>query len=365
VGAPSVRDEEWTLKGCLRGRPLTQPEAPPSTLLMNATWGAHRGTPLQLIRTMKLNTTLALALACFLSIWPQPAKVSVSERTLQTLVDEAARTTQERFADKNLKEDQLSITLIDLRDVKHPVTASYRGNERIYPASVVKLFYLAATHRWLEDKTIADTPELHRSLKDMIVDSSNEATQYIVDVVTHTTGGYELPPKEMEQWQHQRNAVNRYFASLGYTNINVNQKTFCEDAYGRESVSRGPKGENRNKLTTNATARLMMEIATGKAVTLQRSAQMMELLKRDYLNKSSDADDQGRGFTGIALGGIEGARLWSKAGWTSTTRHDVAYIELPDGNKFVLATFTTDHANEREIIPTVARVVISGIKDVK
>jgi beta-lactamase class A len=284
---------------------------------------------------------------------------------LQALVNEAAQITLKKFADKNLKENQLSITLIDLRDPQSPVTASFRGHERIYPASVVKLFYLAAVHQWLEDKKIDDTPELRRSVKDMIVDSSNEATQYIVDVVTHTTGGYELPPKEMEAWQHQRNAVNRYFASLGYTNINVNQKTFCEDAYGRESVSRGPKGENRNKLTTDATARLMMEIAKGKAVTPQRSAQMLDLLKRDYLRKTQDPDDQGRGFTGIALAGIEGAGLWSKAGWTSTTRHDVAYIDLQDGNKFVLATFTTDHANEREIIPTVARVVMNGLKDLK
>lgn len=322
-----------------------------------------------LIRNMKLKTNLACFLSmsiCLTAFGMQPrSDVKLPERTLQSLVDEAAKTTLEKFADKNLKEDQLSITLIDLRDVRHPVTASYRGNERIYPASVVKLFYLAASHRWLEDKLLADTPEVQRALKDMIVDSSNEATQYIVDVVTHTTGGYELPPREMEKWQHQRNAVNRYFVSLGYTNINVNQKTFCEDAYGRESVSRGPKGENRNKLTTDATARLMMEIATGKSVTQQRSAQMMEMLKRDYSNKSNDADDQGRGFTGIALAGVEGARLWSKAGWTSTTRHDVAYIELPDGNKFVLATFTTDHANEREIIPTVARMVISGLKDVR
>ncbi len=58
-------------------------------------------------------------------------------------------------------------------------------------------------------------------------------------------------------------------------------------------------------------------------------------------------------------------RLWSKAGWTSTTRHDAAYIEMPDGAKFVLVTFTVDHANERQIIPTVARTVISGLKDVK
>jgi beta-lactamase class A len=291
-------------------------------------------------------------------------KAASPQANLQSLVDRAARETIAKFAEQKLEEKQLSITLIDLRDPARPVTASFRGNERIYPASVVKLFYLAATHRWLEDKKLTETPELKRSVKDMIVDSSNEATQYVLDVVTHTTGGYELPPKEMEKWQYARNAVNRYFTSLGYTNINVNQKTFCEDAYGREKVSRGPNGENRNKLTTDATARLMMEIATGKAVTPARSQQMMELLKRDYMGTSKDADDQGHGFTGIALKDIEGARLWSKAGWTSTTRHDVAYIELPDGARFVLATFTTDHANEREIIPNVARIVIEGLKRV-
>ena len=284
---------------------------------------------------------------------------------LQQLVNQAAKTALERFADKKLEENQLSITLIDLRDPQHPSQASFRGNERVYPASVVKLFYLGAVHRWLEDKKIEETPELKRAVRDMIVDSSNEATQYIVDVLTQTTGGYELPPKEMEEWQFKRNAVNRYYASSGYSNINVNQKTFCEDAYGREHVSRGPNGENRNKLTTDATARLLSEIVTGKAANPQRTAQMMELLKRDYTGKSTDADDQGHGFTGIALQGLEGVQLWSKAGWTSTTRHDAAYLEMPGGAKFVLVTFTTDHANEREIIPTVARVVIEGIKGVK
>src|SRR5690242_16518389 len=303
-------------------------------------------------------------LKIFFALLAITVTAQAQQPTLQDLVNRAAKTTLDRFADKKLQESELSITLIDLRDAKRPVTASFHGNERIYPASVVKLFYLVAAHRWLEDKKIEQTAELTRAIRDMIVDSSNEATQYVVDVLTHTTGGYELPPKEMEEWQNQRNAVNRYFSSLGYTNINVNQKTFCEDAYGRERVSRGPNGENRNKLTTDATARLMMEIVTSKAVSAARSAQMMELLKRDYTGTSTDNDDQGHGFSGIALQGMTGVKLWSKAGWTSTTRHDAAYIELPNGAKFVLVTFTTDHANEREIIPTVARVVIDGMKSV-
>lgn len=304
-------------------------------------------------------------LVIFFALLMVAGSARAQQLTLQDLVDRAAKTTLEQFAAKKLQESELSITLIDLRDAKRPVTAGFRGNERVYPASVVKLFYLVAAHRWLEDKKIEQTPELTRALRDMIVDSSNEATQYVVDVLTHTTAGYELPPKEMEEWQYQRNAVNRYFSSLGYTNINVNQKTFCEDAYGRERVSRGPNGENRNKLTTDATARLLLEIVTGKIANPARTAAMMDLLKREYTGPSNDRDNQGLGFTGIALKGREGFRLWSKAGWTSTTRHDVAYVEMPDGGKFVLATFTSGHANEREIIPTVARVVIEGLKDVK
>jgi len=307
---------------------------------------------------IKILGTICLLLAIATS-------VSAQRTSVQNLVDKSAKTTLERFADKKLQESELSITLIDLRDEKRPVTASFHGNERIYPASVVKLFYLVAAHRWLEDKKIEETPELKRALRDMIVDSSNEATQYVLDVITHTTGGYELPAKEMEEWQYQRNAVNRYFTSLGYSNINVNQKTFCEDAYGREKVSRGPNGENRNKLTTDATARLMMEIVTGKVANPARTAMMLELLKRNYMSDTKDTDDQGIGFTGIALKGLQAVKLWSKAGWTSTTRHDVAYIETPEGLKFALTTFTTDHANDREIIPSVARVVLEGLKDVK
>lgn len=285
----------------------------------------------------------------------------VSSPALQSVVDEAVRETLRRFSDRKLAENQLAITVIDLRDAERPALASYRGEERIYTASVVKLFYLAAAHRWLEDGRLKETDELKRALRDMIVDSSNDATGYVLDVLTGTSSGVELPPAEMRRWQEKRNAVNRYFASLGYININVNQKTFCEDAYGRENFGRGPQGENRNKLTTNATARLLSEIATRRIVTPARSEQMLELLKRNFSGKSNDGDDQGHGFTGIALKDYEGARLWSKAGWTSRVRHDAAYIELPNGARFVVVTFTEGHSNERDIIPTVAGIVLKGM----
>jgi hypothetical protein len=278
---------------------------------------------------------------------------------LQELVNEAAQTALSKFKDKNFQESNLAITLINLSDPQHPTQASFRGQEGIYPASVVKLFYLVMAHHLLEEGKIKETDELKRAMKDMIVDSSNDATGFVLDVITGTTSGTELKGSDLKKWAEKRNAVNRYFAGRGFTGINTNQKTFCEGPYGREQLFRGTKGENRNKLTTDAVARLLAEIATGHAVTPERSRAMMELLKRDFSGKSDSTDDQAHGFTGIAL--PAGARLWSKAGWTSTTRHDAAYIELPNGARFVLVTFTTDHANEQQIIPTVARVVIGGL----
>lgn len=281
------------------------------------------------------------------------------DAALQHLVEEAARETLEKFKDKKLQENNLAITLIDLSDPQRPLQASFRGGEPIYPASVVKMFYLAMAHQLLEDGKLKETDELRRALKDMIVDSSNDATSFVLDVITGTTSGPELTGAEWKKWTEKRNAANRYFKSLGYTGINVNQKTYCEGPYGREQMFRGSKGENRNKLTTDATARLLAEIATNRAVTPARSTAMMELMKRDYSGKSADTDDQAHGFTSMAL--KPGARLWSKAGWTSTTRHDAAYIELPNGKRIVLVTFTTDHSKEREIIPAVARIIIEGI----
>ena len=278
---------------------------------------------------------------------------------LQGILDGAVRAALERFREKGFAEKNLAVTLVDLTDPARPGRASFRGAEPIYPASVVKLFYLAAAHRWVEDGRLKESEELTRGLRDMIVESSNDATHYVLDSVTGVSNGAELSDAEMRKWAERRNVVNRYFASLGYTGINVSQKPWCEGPYGRERIFLGAKYENRNKLTTDATARLLADIVLGRFVTPARSARMLELLKRDYAGTSDDPDDQAHGFTSLAL--EPGARLWSKAGWTSTTRHDAAYLELPNGTRLILVTFTTDHAKERDIIPTVARSVIKAV----
>lgn len=281
-----------------------------------------------------------------------------SQTDLQKSVDAAANTALERFAAKGLKAENLAITLIDLRDPAERRSAHYHGETPIYPASVVKLFYMAMAQRLLEDGKLTDTPELWRGLRDMIVDSTNDATGYILDCLTGTTSGPELSPDELKAWGEKRNVVNRFFSERGYTGLNINQKTWNEGSYGRERQFLGPNYENRNKLTTNSTARLLGEIALGEFISPGRSRQMMELLKRD---PHGNGDKQSTDYTGLALKDQPGAKLWSKAGWTSTARHAAAYLELPGGQRFVLVVFTTGVANEKEIIPYIARSLIASL----
>jgi len=299
---------------------------------------------------------------------------------LETLGDRVLEATWNQFS--SLARNQIALTWL-VYDPPAPVNTGgalspdafwqypvrgfqYRGVERIYPASVVKLFYLVAVHEWLTKGMIQSSAELERAVRDMIVDSGNDATSLVVDVLTGTTSGPELPPGPFETWQHQRNLVNRYFQSLGWPDldsINVNQKTWCDGAYGRERAFLGTLMENRNMLTTNATARLLHSIVGGVAVSAPASQAMMDLMARslDPAALAADPENQVTGFLGAGV--PTNAKVWSKAGLMSTVRHDAAYIELPGQRPYVLVVFTEGKAQSKseEILPFVSRQIAEAI----
>ena len=299
----------------------------------------------------------------FISLLLIPVAVAAAEDTpLQRLVDRTAREAQAQFTSPALKPAQLACTVIDLRRSGAVVRADYRGDERFYPASVIKLFFAAYAHRLMEDGKLTDSPELRRGLRDMIVESYNEATSYIVDAITGTTSGPELPPAELAVWSEQRGMVTRYFKSLGYVNVNAQRKPWGEGPYGREKIDMEAHPPARNFLSTNDTARLLQEIAEGRCVSPARSAQMLALMERDPAKApAGDEDFEGVGFSGPGLS--PGMKLWSKAGWVSWARHDAALIELPGGGRVIIVTFTdgVEHSKNRAIIAAVVRRILAGL----
>jgi beta-lactamase class A len=277
--------------------------------------------------------------------------------SVQAIGEELVRATLDRFGPRGLAADKFSLTL-----VLHPDDPSggngklmlpryaYRGGEQFYPCSVVKMFYLVAAQAALEAGRIVDTPELDRASRDMITWSSNTATNYIIDLVTGTTGDMELSPSEMEQWVRARNGVNRYFQTLeidDFRGINVNQKLMDDDRYGREKAFVQIGGNNHNRLSTNAAAALLAMIMEDEMISPARSRIMANYLSRSREKAFIEMPGaQVLNYLGAEL--PQGARIWSKAGWTTWTRdplasyrrHDAIHVALPEGRRFTLVAFT-------------------------
>jgi beta-lactamase class A len=90
---------------------------------------------------------------------------------------------------------------------------------------------------------------------------------------------------------------------------------------------------------------------------------MMALMQRslDPAALAADPENQVTGFLGAGL--PQSASLWSKAGETSTVRHDAAYVELPHLLPFLLVVFTEgkDHSRNTAILPFVAQQAVEAI----
>jgi beta-lactamase class A len=293
--------------------------------------------------------------------------------SLAAIGEEIVKAALDSFGAHGLEAESFSLTLL-----LHPSTQgegmagltgySYRGAQHFYPCSVIKMFYLAAAQAALEAGQIGETPELVRAMRNMITWSSNSATNYVIDVLSGTTGDTELEADEMRRWVEARNCVNHYFQSLGlpeFAGINVSQKLMDDDRYGREKAFVQLGGNNHNRLTTEAAASLLARIMEGEMISSARSRIMV-----DYLYRPRDAafvetpGAQVLSFLGANL--PPGAELWSKAGWTTWTRdplasyrrHDAIHVALPKGTRFTLVVFTQGQkiSADLAILPFIGRI---------
>lgn len=293
----------------------------------------------------------ALSIAVLIATSSCAGQRAARAPTLQLHLNQVADWTLHEYAPRGLQPDGLALVAVWLHPDGTAEWAQVRGDAPMYPASLVKLFYLVAVHGFLDAGRITDSAELERAITDMIVDSGNDPTNYLLEVLTGASGGAELPEAELAAWMEQRQAVNRYFQALGYTDVNACQKTWTEGPYGRERQGYGPNFELRNSATARTIARLWIEQiirAEGTRADARRT-----LLARDYTASGTGPDDQRTGFS--ARGLPRGAKLWSKAGSTSKVRHDSAYVELPTGERIVWVIFTQGVSGDRTLIPTVSR----------
>ncbi len=232
----------------------------------------------------------------------------------------------------------------------------HQADKPVYPASVVKLFFLDALAAFREMGTIAEDEEDDRAAAQMMAISSNEATVYLVGRLTGADDGACLQGKALEDWCTARHRVQKWYDSqnrVEFAGINVLHGTYEDSPYGRAKQIRN--GQNGNLLTPLAGAALLHDIARG---VRPRSKWMMELMNREFQRHPNDAEPEGDQVRGFLVEGLPPEVMtWSKGGHTSWTRHDLVYGETPEGKSFVLFVMCDSKwaANDKSFLPAFAK----------
>ena len=261
----------------------------------------------------------------------------------------------------NLQE-KIAITCIRY-DKQSPSTSSgygtgWNSNRNFYPASVVKIVYALATQVWLQQDLIVDSEELRRALHEMIANSNNDATSYILDLLTGTTSGPSLNKSNYQAWTIQRQLINNWLEELQWPEVknwNCSQKTWNEGPFGREKDFYGENNENRNSMTTDGSARIFESLMTKEMLPKVASEKLIKNFLRslDPFIRKQDLNNQVDGFLGEGL--PYASKLWSKAGLMSEVRHDVAWWEAPNKNPMLVAVFTIGEklVKDRFLLPAI------------
>jgi beta-lactamase class A len=231
----------------------------------------------------------------------------------------------------------------------------------VYPASIVKLVYGLAAFYWIKKGSLLLSDEIIDAVRKMLSFSSNNATSFLIDLLTGTTSGPRIEGELWENWKYQRSIINDWLHDLNWeelVGINCCQKTWDDGPFGREKEFYGYDNKNRNAMNSDSAARVLEEIMIHIDYQ-ENNLNLRSFLKRN-LNKvvlKNDSLNQIDGFLGEGL--PESINLWSKAGLMSEVRHDSAWWINNQSLQTLLVVFCNGekYSKDSSLLPFIAKEV--------
>ena len=233
--------------------------------------------------------------------------------------------------------------------------------KQIYPASIVKLVYGLAVHNWITKKRLKFDDQINNAVHKMLSLSSNDATSFVLDILTGTTSGPSIEGEIWNNWQYQRQMINDWIKDLKWNELkkfNCCQKTWEDGPYGRERDFYGFNNSNRNSMSTLGTAKIFEEIMRNinyEKDNINLKNHLLRELKKETIK--NDPNNQVFGFLGEGL--PEDVPFWSKAGLMSSVRHDAAYWVNNEYSQTLLVVFgaSEEYVNNISFLPRLAKEI--------
>jgi len=266
---------------------------------------------------------------------------------------------------KDFSREDIAITWINYKSESNSVFKGFgtgiNNKKMVYPASIVKLVYGLAAFHWIKKGSLLLSDELNDAVRKMLSFSSNNATSFLIDLLTGTTSGPCIEGELWENWKYQRSIINDWLYDLHWeelSGINCCQKTWDDGPYGREKEFYGHDNKNRNAMNSDSAARVLEEIMIH--IDYQKNdLNLRSFLKRN-LNKvvlKNDALNQIDGFLGEGI--PESINFWSKAGLMSEVRHDSAWWINNQSLQTLLVVFCNgeQYSKNSSLLPFIAKEV--------
>jgi len=266
---------------------------------------------------------------------------------------------------KDFSSEDIAITWINYKSGNKGLFKGFgtgiNNKKMVYPASIVKLVYGLATYYWIKKGSLLLSDEIIVAVRKMLSFSSNNATSFLIDLLTGTTSGPCIEGESWENWKYQRSIINDWLQDLHWeelSGLNCCQKTWDDGPFGREKEFYGHNNKNRNAMNSDSAARVLEEIMIH--IDYQKNdLNLRSFLKRnlDKVVLKKDSLNQIDGFLGAGL--PESINLWSKAGLMSEARHDSAWWTNSQSLHTLLVVFCDGekYSKDTSLLPLISKEV--------
>ena len=229
---------------------------------------------------------------------------------------------------------RLAIAVVNL-GTEVPEFARVNGNQMMYAASLPKIAILLAAYASFEDGSLAETPEIHQDLDDMIRVSSNAAATRVLDAV----GMQKLE-------QVMRNPEFGFYDETRGGGLWVGKR------YASQGVRRGdPMFNISHGATATQVARFYYLLANGRLISEQRSEQMLSNLVDPGLHHKFVAEIEER---------APRARIFRKSGTWQDYHSDSVLVRGPNWRNYILVALVQSPEGEqilRDLVPVVEELL--------
>lgn len=273
-----------------------------------------------------------------------PIEVSDDDfHRLYDWIDEALQTELARQLDAKqewrrlVRAEKLALGVVDLSDPARPRFARINGNTMMYAASLPKIAILLAAYQSFEDGSLEETPEVAADLAAMIRVSSNTAATAMIDRLGFEKIEQVLTDPRYELYDRKRGGglwVGKRYAKAG------------------RRVG-DPMRNISHAATVTQVCRFYYLLTTGRAVSFERSGQMLEDLGDPGLHHK---------FVGVLERRAPLARLFRKSGSWRDWHSDSILVWGPERRYILVAMVESPNGETimRELAQAVDALVLPG-----